>query len=100
MGKVLAITPNFTVDILMTIPVLQVGEVHRATTTSKLPGGKGVNVARVIQQFGHAVEIAGFLGGFNGQFPQRRYDSECFHGRYVWSDGDTPHSTAIPSPYD
>ncbi len=89
MPNLLAITPNFTVDILLSIPILKPGEVHRSTSVEKIPGGKGVNVARVVRQFGHHVEIAGFLGGYNGHFAKHQYTGEGLPGHYVWYEGET-----------
>jgi 1-phosphofructokinase len=89
MPNLLAITPNFTVDIVLSIPVLRPGEVHRTTHVEKIPGGKGVNVARVVRQLNHQAEIAGFLGGDVGRYAERYYANDGFTGIYVWYDGET-----------
>lgn len=60
------VTPNPALDITHELDALRVGEVNRIVTTREAPGGKGVNVARVIASLERAVSVGGFLGGVNG----------------------------------
>src|SRR5260221_966220 len=85
----LALSPNFTVDVMLTVPEITVGNVMRATAVSRQAAGRGANVARIMRQLGRDAEIGGFLGGSNGEFVQRQYESEGLRGHYVWCDGET-----------
>lgn len=45
---IITVTPNPSIDVSLTVPHLQVGEVNRATSVRRDPAGKGVNVARAL----------------------------------------------------
>lgn len=64
MPYVLAVALNAAVDTTLTIPTpLTVGETHKVRDVLKLPGGKGINVARVLHTLGVPVHVTGLLGG-------------------------------------
>lgn len=63
---ILTITPNPAIDVTYHVPGARWGEVNRVETVREAPGGKGVNVARVLRQLGDAVTCTGFLGGETG----------------------------------
>lgn len=62
---IMTLTPNPALDVTYRTPEIRLGQVNRVSVTST-PGGKGVNVARVLAQLGHDVACAGFLGGSTG----------------------------------
>ena len=71
MGSVLTVTLNAAIDTTLTIATpLNVGQLHRARDVLKLPGGKGINVARVLHTLGVPVCVTGFAGGPAGGFIQ------------------------------
>ncbi len=98
MSNLLALSPNFTVDIMLTVPRLEPGAVHRCTDVARLAGGKGVNVARIVRQFGQQAEVGGFLGGNNGRFLGESFAAEGLPGYTVWVDGETRESILITEP--
>lgn len=57
---ILTVTPNPAYDITYTVPRVEPGEVHRVAGVRERPGGKGVNVARVLTQLGEPVRALGF----------------------------------------
>ncbi|TMD70039.1 MAG: 1-phosphofructokinase, partial [Chloroflexi bacterium] len=64
MGYILTVTLNTSVDTTLTIPSpLMVGETNRVCDVLKLPGGKGINVARVLHTVGAPVHVTGLAGG-------------------------------------
>lgn len=65
---VLAVSLNPAVDVTYEVSRLRVGEVHRVGQVRELPGGKAVNVARVLAMLGETVTVAGPAGGRNGQW--------------------------------
>ncbi|KAA8745081.1 1-phosphofructokinase family hexose kinase [Corynebacterium tuscaniense] len=48
-------TPNPSVDVTFTVDSLTAGEVIRVTTSSREPGGKGINVAHALLKAGESV---------------------------------------------
>ncbi len=56
---IVTVTPNPSIDRTLRVPVLHRGEVVRATGTTSEAGGKGINVARALDEMGvPAVAIA------------------------------------------
>nr|WP_202516809.1 1-phosphofructokinase family hexose kinase [Streptomyces sp. SID161] len=58
---------NTALDITYRVPSLRPHASHRVTDVTERPGGKGVNVARVLAALGHEVTVTGFVGGPAGQ---------------------------------
>ncbi|MFD6906222.1 1-phosphofructokinase family hexose kinase [Streptomyces sp. NPDC060077] len=63
---ILTVTLNTALDITYRIPSLRAGSSHRVSEVTERPGGKGVNVARVLAALGHEVTVTGFSGGTTG----------------------------------
>lgn len=68
---VLTVTLNPAVDKTYTTGSLMLGQVNRMRTARNVAGGKGINVAKILRQYGYDVMTAGFLGGYTGQFIER-----------------------------
>lgn len=66
MTTIWTITPNPALDFTYRVPALNYGHSHRVDHVDIRPGGKGINVARVLAQLGYASCVTGFLGGSNG----------------------------------
>ncbi|MET9606411.1 1-phosphofructokinase family hexose kinase [Streptomyces sp. NPDC006512] len=63
---ILTVTLNTALDITHRVPRLRPHSTHRATDVAERPGGKGLNVARVLAALGHEVTATGFAGGPSG----------------------------------
>ncbi|TDD86187.1 1-phosphofructokinase [Actinomadura darangshiensis] len=64
---ILTVTLNAAVDDTYEVPDARTGEVNRVAAVHRRPGGKGVNVARVLHGLGHDVVAAGLAGGAAGR---------------------------------
>ncbi|KES07532.1 sugar kinase [Streptomyces toyocaensis] len=64
---ILTVTLNTALDITYRVPSLRPGGSHRVSEVTERPGGKGVNVARVLAALGHEVTVTGFSGGTTGR---------------------------------
>ncbi|MDH6628869.1 tagatose 6-phosphate kinase [Streptomyces sp. LBL] len=64
---ILTVTLNTALDITYRVPSLRPHSSHRITEVTERPGGKGVNVARVLAALGHEVTVTGFMGGATGR---------------------------------
>lgn len=61
------VTPNPAVDITYRVDELAVHAVNRVRDVTRRPGGKGVNVARLVASHGSDSAAYGFLGGQTGR---------------------------------
>lgn len=62
------LTLNPSIDYMMYVADLKLGETNRSQNEKMLPGGKGINVSRILNQFEIANKALGFVGGKNGEF--------------------------------
>ncbi|EDY53713.1 MULTISPECIES: 1-phosphofructokinase family hexose kinase [Streptomyces] len=69
---ILTVTLNTALDITYRVPSLRPHTSHRVTEVVERPGGKGLNVARVLAALGHEVTVTGFTGGATGRIVQDR----------------------------
>ncbi|KOV53672.1 sugar kinase [Streptomyces sp. AS58] len=58
---------NTALDITYRVRSLRPHATHRVSEVTERPGGKGVNVARVLAALGHPVTVTGFAGGGTGR---------------------------------
>lgn len=65
---ILTVNCNPAVDKTYNTTGLMTGQVNRMRDFVILPGGKGINVTKVLRQFGAEVAAVGFLGGYTGEF--------------------------------
>jgi tagatose 6-phosphate kinase len=63
---ILTVTLNTALDITYRVPGLRPHETNRVAETTERPGGKGLNVARVLAALGHGTVATGFAGGGTG----------------------------------
>ncbi|MGP4066762.1 1-phosphofructokinase [Oceanobacillus sp. M65] len=59
-------TPS--IDYTTYLPSFQSGELNRTNEVYYYPGGKGINVSRVLQRLGIDTTATGFAGGFTGDY--------------------------------
>lgn len=67
---ILTVTLNTALDITYRVRELRPYASHRVTSVTERPGGKGLNVARVLAALGHEVTVTGFAGGPAGRAVQ------------------------------
>ena len=63
---IVAVTPNPALDRTIEVPRLRPGELHRVRRATVEPGGKGINVARVLAANGVATQAVFPVGGAEG----------------------------------
>ncbi|MCL8015056.1 1-phosphofructokinase family hexose kinase [Streptomyces sp. AS02] len=69
---ILTVTLNTALDITYRVPALRPHTSHRVSEVTERPGGKGLNVARVLAALGHEVTVTGFTGGATGRVVQEQ----------------------------
>ncbi|MER6381598.1 1-phosphofructokinase family hexose kinase [Streptomyces sp. NPDC001118] len=64
---ILTVTLNTALDLTYRVRSLRPHASHRVSDVVERPGGKGVNVARVLAALGHETTVTGFVGGATGR---------------------------------
>ncbi|MCR5654599.1 MAG: 1-phosphofructokinase [Lachnospiraceae bacterium] len=65
---ILTVSLNPAIDRTYHAQTLMMGQVNRLLSRVDIPGGKAINVTKVLKQFGANVRASGFLGGYPGEF--------------------------------
>src|SRR5918998_1667104 len=63
---IITVTLNAAIDKTLSVPNFRLGRRHRTVEQTTMPGGKGVNVARVLKSLGAPVIATGLAGGATG----------------------------------
>ena len=63
---IITVTLNTAIDKTLAVPNFRLGRRHRTVEQTSMPGGKGVNVARVLKTLGQPVIATGLAGGATG----------------------------------
>ncbi|KRM72573.1 1-phosphofructokinase [Lacticaseibacillus brantae] len=63
-----SVTLNPSIDYVVGLNNLTLGRVNRLDNSVLLPGGKGINVSRILKALDLPTTALGFIGGFTGQF--------------------------------
>ncbi|WP_434751897.1 1-phosphofructokinase [Paenibacillus amylolyticus] len=83
------ITLNPSIDYIVEVDDLKLGGLNRMNRDLKLPGGKGINVSRILNQLGAANTAIGFLGGFTGRFINDKLQEDKIQTDFVTIADDT-----------
>lgn len=62
------VTLNPSIDYVVHADEVRLGELNYMTSDFKLPGGKGINVSRILHELKVDTTALGFVGGFTGEF--------------------------------
>jgi 1-phosphofructokinase len=90
-------TFNPSVDYIVHVDGLRIGELNRAVKTLTFPGGKGINVSRVLKRLGVESTALGFIGGFTGAFISEQLQSENIACDFVEVPGNTRINVKLKS---
>lgn len=62
------VTLNPSIDYVINLEHLNVGHINRINSEHVYPGGKGINVSRILKTLGHDNIATGFVSNFTGDF--------------------------------
>ena len=62
------VTLNPSIDYVINLKSLNTGQINRVNSENVYPGGKGINVSRVLKTLGYDNVATGFISGFTGDF--------------------------------
>jgi len=83
------LTLNPSVDYIVEADEIVLGELNRSKNEAKFPGGKGINVSRVLRSMEMESKAIGFLGGFTGKYVEEFLNREGIYTGFIKVDGDT-----------
>lgn len=83
------LTLNPSIDYAVEIDDITIGATNYSNNEYMLPGGKGINVSRILNQLKVANESIGFIGGYTGQFIEEWLNKEQAQSHFIHVDGDT-----------
>ncbi len=83
------VTLNPSIDYIVQVNSLELGAVNRAEKDMKFPGGKGINVSRVLHRLGVENVALGFTGGFTGRFIKDVLQTEGVITNFIQVNEDT-----------
>lgn len=92
---ILTVTLNPAVDKTYRTGELFCGRVNRMRSVTNMPGGKGINVSRILRQYGRPVTATGFLGGFPGKWIEERLCEQGIRSAFVETGEETRSSMNI-----
>jgi tagatose 6-phosphate kinase len=95
MEEIIVISLSPAVDRNYKVTQLHPGQMHRAGNPVISPGGKGINVARVLSLLGAKVKLLGFFAGANGKFIIDDLEKNGICVEAIMLDGETRNSINI-----
>jgi 1-phosphofructokinase len=88
-NQVVTVTINPAIDQTVTIPNFTAGAVNRVQSSQMDAGGKGINVASFLADFGQPATVTGFLGADNDDIFRRLFKRKGIEDRCVRIAGQT-----------
>ncbi|HAQ6489145.1 TPA: 1-phosphofructokinase [Enterococcus faecium] len=83
------VTLNPSIDYIVRVDGLKLGDLNRMKEDFKLPGGKGINVSRILKRIDSQSTALGFLGGFTGEFISKWLEKEQIQSLFTTVKEDT-----------
>lgn len=90
-------TLNPSIDYVMQVDGFQAGDLNRAKRTSFYPGGKGINVSRVMSRLGVESVALGYTAGFTGAFIHEALEKENIQNQFIETSGETRVNVKLKS---
>ncbi|HVN55229.1 MAG TPA: 1-phosphofructokinase [Anaerolineaceae bacterium] len=88
-NRVVTVTINPAIDQTVTIPNFTAGAVNRVQSSQMDAGGKGINVASFLADFGERATVTGFLGAENDEIFRNLFERKGITDRCVRIAGQT-----------
>ncbi len=83
------LTANPSLDYIVRVENLEIGETNRAYETEIFAGGKGFNVSTILANLGHDSIASGFIAGFTGDELERLLAERSFQKHFIPCFGRT-----------
>lgn len=86
-----------SIDYIPYVEHFQADTLNRAKEVSYYPGGKGINISRVLTRMNVDTTALGFVGGFTGEYIQQFLQQEQVSTAFIQVDGITRINVKIKS---
>lgn len=91
------VTLNPSLDYIVEVDDMELGQLNRTKSEAKFSGGKGINVSQVLKNLHVESKATGFLGGFTGDFIEKELRRKGIHTDFVKIEEDTRINVKIRS---
>ncbi len=91
------ITFNPSIDYIVQVDNFEIGKVNRVKSDYKYPGGKGINVSRVLNNLRIKSKALGFIGGFTGEYIKNVLEMEGVDTDFIKVEEDTRINVKLKS---
>jgi 1-phosphofructokinase family hexose kinase len=95
---IITVTLNAAIDKTLSVPNFRLGRRHRTVEQTTMPGGKGVNVARMLKTLDMPVIATGFAGGPTGTRIVEQLTEEHILNDFVRIREESRTNTAVLDP--
>lgn len=92
---ILTVTMNPSVDLSYKLDDFILDRVNRISNVNKTPGGKGLNVTRVVSLTGNEVLATGVIGGKLGEYVIEKMEDKNIESDFYRINGETRNCIAI-----
>jgi tagatose 6-phosphate kinase len=92
---ILCLTLNAAIDKTIVVSSFEIDKIHRPESVIAQAGGKGCNVARALKTLGEEPIVAGWVGGFAGQFIEMELHREGIPTDFIHTDFESRTCTSI-----
>ena len=83
------LTLNPSIDYVVQVDEFKQGDINRVKNDYKYPGGKGINVSRVLNNLNIKTKTLGFIGGFTGEYIKTFLENEGVDTDFISTVGDS-----------
>ncbi len=91
------VTLNPSLDYIVELDQVTLGELNRTKNEAKFPGGKGINVSQVLRRLDVDSRALGFIGGFTGEYIEKYLNSLKIQTDFVNVPEDTRINVKLKS---
>lgn len=91
------LTLNPSLDYIVELDQVRIGELNRTKKETKFPGGKGINVSQVLKRVGVNSKALGFIGGFTGDYIEKFLQTQEIETEFVRVNEDTRINVKVKS---
>lgn len=91
------VTFNPSIDYIVQLDNFKIGGLNKVIEDYKFPGGKGINVSRVLNNLSIKTKALGFIGGFTGKYVVDFLENEGVETDFIVVEGDTRINVKVKS---